>query len=545
VIAICSSKPEGWHLHLKRILTAACALLLSVIAQPTTTLAQGEEMVFNRGNGAEPDTLDPQKWGLSVESVIDRDLFLGLVTTDANGKLIPGAAESWTVSPDGRVYTFTLREHVWSDAVPVTAEDAALGIRRAVDPNTAAGQVNFAYKIKNAPEIAARKLPLSDLGVRVIDPRTLEIILSEPSPELPRILSLPLLYPTPAHVFAKHGDAWVKQGTMVSNGPFVLSEWIPNSHIKLVKNERYYDAANVALDAVMFFPIDDEAAALKRFRAGELDMVTRFPPSEIGWLRATVPDTVHTTPAFIISFVTLNLGSPKFQDPRVRRALAMSIDREMITERVLGLGEVPAYRLVPPLIAGYSGPEFDFKGADLASRQNEARQLLTDAGYGPDNPLTFEYRVRTGIANKRVAVAIADMWKAVGVSANMLVAEAKTHYAFLRRRDFEAADGGWSSQGDPEYFTYLLLTDSLEMNFGGYSNAEFDRTTRLAENTMNLSERFRLFAEAEAIGIKEVGIIPTHFNVTRNLVSTAVKGWQDNPEDIHPSQYIRIERIVR
>jgi oligopeptide transport system substrate-binding protein len=393
--------------------------------------------------------------------------------------------------------------------------------------------------------VTARTLPLTDLGVRVINARTLEITLTEPSPELPRILSLPLLFPTPAHVFAKHGDSWVKAGTMVSNGPFMLAEWIPNSHIKLVKNPLYYDAQNVALDAVMFFPIDDEASALKRFRAGELDMVTRFPPSDINWLRQNMPDAVHTTPAYIISFVSLNLSLPKFKDARVRRALAMSIDREMITERVLGLGEAPAYSIVPPLIQGYAGSEFDFKGIDLATRQSEARQLLADAGFGPENPLSFEYRVRTGIANKRVAVAVADMWKAIGVRASMTVAEAKTHYAFLRRHDFEAADGGWAGQGDPEYFTYLLLTDSLEMNFGGYSNADFDRSARIAENTMDIAARFRLFAEAEAIGLKDVGVIPTHFNVTRNLVSPAVKGWQDNPEDIHPSQYIRIERIVR
>ena len=516
----------------------ALAAALALIA--TDASAQN---VLRRGNVAEPDTLDPQKYGLSYETEIMRDLFIGLTGLDAKGDVIPGAAESWTISPDGMTYTFKMRAgHVWSDGTKVTAEDAVFGIRRALDPKTNAQYANLAYKIVNAPDVNSGTLPPEALGVKALDENTLEIRLSRPSPILIDLLATPILFPVPKHAVERYGEDWVKPGNMVSNGPFTLTEWVPNDHVLVTKNLKFYDAANVAPDEVIYYPTDNDEAALKRFRAGELDFNARYSPRQHEWLKANMPREAHSAMSSWVTYIVLNLDNPKFADVRVRRALAMAVDRETITDRVLKTGESPAYGFVPPVIKGYAGAEFDFRNMLLPERQAQARQLLLDAGYGPDNPLTFNFNYRTGEANRKIAVALADMWKSVGVTANLAADEVKVHYNSLREHDFEVADAGWSSPTDPEYFIYLLRTESTETNYGNYSNTEYDRIAFEAETIMDKPTRYARYAEAEAIALADAPIIPILFNVSRNLVQPYLKGYEDNPQDVHPSRWMRLEQ---
>ena len=498
--------------------------------------------ILRRGNVAEPDTLDPQKYGLSYESEIMRDLFVGLVGIDAKAHLIPGAAESWKISDDGRVYTLKMRKgHLWSDGTPVTAQDAVFGIRRALDPKTNAQFANLAYKIENAFQVNTQGLDPQQLGVRALDDETVEITLDRPSPVLLNLLSIPLLFPVPVHAIKKYGDGWVKPGQMVSNGAFTLEEWRPNNYIRVKKNPHFYDAANVALEQIYYFPIESDNTAIKKFRAGEIDFNARFVHQDAQWLRQNMPAAMRMTTASWVTYLVVNQKLDKFKDPRVRKAMSMLIDRESICQRILGLGEVPAYGIVPPVVTGYQGAELDFRNLDLETRQQQARALLAEAGYGPGNPLTFEMRYRTGTTNKMVAVAIQQAWGRANIRAQLAVSEVKVHYNDLREKNFEVADAGWIGPIDPEYFIYLVRTDSTETNYGSYSNAEYDRLAREGEGMIDLPQRYATFAAAEKIALDETAIIPILFNVNRNLVSPRLTGFENNAQDIHPSRFMRLD----
>jgi len=521
-------------------LRTARGLLFALACAIPLTAAASE---LRRGNLAEPDTLDPAKWFTTYESEILRDLFNGLLQVDADGNEIAGAAESWTVSDDGLTLTFKLRaDGKWSDGMPVTADDFVLGFRRTFDPKTASAYANFGYVIVNARDVVSGTMPVEALGVRAIDPLTFEVKLDEPSQTLLWLFAgYPCFFPAPAHVLAKEGDAWVQPGKMVSNGPYKLVTWVPQDRITLAKNENYFDAADVKIDTVYYYPTDDDAAAVKRFRAGELGINLRFPPSMFTALKRELPTETRADPAAWIGYMVFNHADPRFTDVRVRKALSLSIDRETIVKRVLNNGELPAWGIVPPNARNFiSSGTGDFSSMPMPARQAEARRLLTEAGYGPDNPLTFTFMHRIGEANKRAALAIADMWKAVGVNVSLEANEVKIHYAKLREKQFEVADGGFSAPPDAEYFIYLLRSDSTEVNFGGWANAEYDRLSSEGNRTRDLTRRGELYAEAEKIALEDVAMIPVYIPVNRALVQTWLTGYKPNAVGYHPTRWMEV-----
>src|SRR5262245_41228308 len=233
--------------------------------------ASGSEVVLRRGNGAEPASLDPHFSIGTWEDNIISDLIVGLTTADAAGKAIPGAATSWETSPDGKTWTFHLRDLQWSDGKPVTAGDFVYSWRRILDPKTAAPYASILYGFKNAQAIGSGKMKPEELGARAIDDKTLELQLENPAPYLPELLMHTTSYPVPQQLVEAKGRDWTKPGSYIANGPYTLAEWVPNDHITLVKNPKFYDAANVKIDRVVYYPIADPDAGLKRFRAGELD----------------------------------------------------------------------------------------------------------------------------------------------------------------------------------------------------------------------------------------------------------------------------------
>ncbi len=517
------------------------ALILAILLALPAAAAN----VLHRGNLAEPDTLDPQKFFTTYEAEILRDLFSGLLQLDAKGAPIAGAAQSWTISPDGLTLTFALRaDGKWSDGAPVVAADFVAGFRRAIDPKTASPYANFAYPIREARRIAAGELPPDRLGVRAVDARTFEVVLEAPSSTLLWLFgAFPIFFPIPTHLEGGDAGARTADGALVSNGPYMLASWRPNERIRLTRNSGYFDAAAIAIDEVNYYPTDDDAAAVKRFRAGELDLNLRFPPGVAAALRRDLPTQTRTHPGSWLSYIVLNQRDPRFADARVRRALSIAIDRETLVKRVLGDGELPAWSIVPGAVPGFeSSGAGDFSALSANARRAEARRLLAEAGYGGDRRLAFTFSFRIGEANKRAALAIAEMWRAVGVEPRVEANEVKVHYARLREGDFDVADGGWVAPPDPEFFMYLLRTDAVEMNFGAWSNAGFDRLTGLATRELDPARRARLFTDAERIAMTEMGLIPTFVPVERALVQDWVKGFEPNVTGIHPSRWMRIER---
>lgn len=531
----------------KRSLRHAAAFLLTSLALLTAAPADAAS-VLRRGNQAEPGTLDPQLSSLAWENSIIGDLFLGLTTEDVNGKPTAGSAESWATSPDGLVWTFKLRPGLfWSDGTPVTAADFVAGIHRVLDPKTAAIYASILYVIKGAEAANSGKLPLNDVGVRARDDHNLEITLEAPTPYLIGLLTHQTAYPIPRHVYERFGSDWVKPGNMVSNGPYKLVEWKAHEHIKAVKNLFFYDAANVAIDEVIYYPTDDTNAALNRFRAGELDvnLGTRgFPSSQIPWLKENMPGQARITPMLGSEYIALNIRRPPFSDARTRRAVSLCLDRSVLTDKVLRDGQIPSYSFVPPGIDNYNNAaKLDFAERSMDERRAEAKKLLAEAGFGPGKPLTFEYLYMISIDSRRSVVAQAAMLKECNIIARLIGNEPKVHYDSVRAADFTAAQARWGADyNDPQTFLFLLETRSGSYNYGGYSSATYDKLVDEGRVTPDLDRRAGILARAEQTALDDSAIVPLSFFSSKSLVAPYIKGYADNVADVNRTRWMRIEK---
>jgi oligopeptide transport system substrate-binding protein len=499
---------------------------------------------FNRGNGAEPDTLDPHLASTQYEINILGDMFLGLMTEDAAANAVPGAALSYAASDDGLVYTFKLRDHKWSDGVPVTAHDYVFSIRRVLNPKTAAQYASILYPIRNAEAVNGGKLPLEQVGVRALDDNTLEIAFDVQVPYIAQLATHISTFAVPRHVVERHGAAWVMPENIVTNGAYVLREWVPNDHILLVKNPHFYDAANVKIENVYYYPTQDFAAALKRFRGGELDMQNGAPSQGILWMKANLPESLHVSPYILSQYVQFNVTQPPFNDVRVRTALSLAIDRETIAGKVMHAGEKAAYAFVPPYMPSYpSGAQISFRNMPMGARIEKAKALLHAAGYGPGNPLSFDYNIEDQTDSRLISIAMQSMWKTVGAEVRIVPSDAKNHYNLMRRQVFSAAWAGWvADYRDARDYLFLCQTASKDLNFGGYSSAKFDSLIAQSDRMRDPAQRGLLLQAAEQTMLDDVALAPVYFGVSRDLVSPAVRGWINNPVDINRSRYLSLDR---
>ncbi len=519
-------------------LTALIPIALTAVA--STALAGGTLRVASMG---EPASLDPHKVSGTWENYVVGDMFVGLTTENPKAEPIPGVAESWTVSEDGKTYTFKLRESSWSDGTPMTANDFVFSMQRILDPETAAEYASLLYIIEGAEAVNKGEAKPESLSVKALDDQTLEIKLSGPAPYFLALLTHYTAYPVPKHVIEKVGKEWTKPQNMVVNGPYKLVEWIPNTHVKLTKNDKYWDAASLSLDNLTFYTQEDRAAVQKRFRAGEIDVAMDFASDQIGWLRKNLPNETRIAPYMGIYYYPINSAVEPFTDVRIRKALSMAINREAIVDKVLKTGELAAYSFVPPGVAYYDEPsEVDWKDVPFGERQKMAKELLAEAGYGPDNPLEFTLRYNTSENHKRIAVAVVSMWKAIGVKAELFNSEVKVHYADLKQGDFQVARAGWiADYNDAQNFLYLLETRTGANNYGRYSNPEYDQLMLDAEVTSDLQKRGELMRKAEMLAMRDQPVIPIYHYVSKNLVSQKVVGFEDNPQDIHRWRYVSLK----
>lgn len=501
--------------------------------------------VLRRGNGAEPGTLDPHKaQGVPAANIL-RDLYEGLVSERPDGTLEPGGAESWEISDDRTVYTFHLREDaVWSNGEPVTAEDYAYGLRRTVDPATGSVYASILAPIENAQAIIAGDKPPDALGVEAVDDYTLRIRLKAPTPYLLGLLTHSTTYPVYRPAVEEHGDQFTRPGNAVTNGAYTIEEWVVASRIVLEANPDYWDAGNVGVQRVEYYPIEDTASELKRYQAGGLDWTGSVPIPELDKIRRQLPDQLHTHPSLSNYYYGLNVTRPPFKDaPKLRRALSLAIDREIIVEKITRGDEIPAYGWVPPAVSDYQGPKLGYADWPREKRLEEARRLYREAGYSEDEPLEVEIRYNTLEAHKKIASTIANMWKqALGADVTLINEEWKVFLQNVSERQVtEVYRAGWVGDYDDPYTFLELLHSEFGINGAGYDNPRYDELLEKASRTPGGEERRQLLREAEAILLADHPVIPIFFGTSKALIKPYVKGYVGNPMGHYYSKDIRIE----
>ena len=499
--------------------------------------------VFRKNNGTEPGTLDPHRAeGVPASNVL-RDLFEGLVMEDPSGAYIPGAAESWSLSEDAKTYVFKMRENgKWSNGDVVTAEDFVYGLRRSVDPATLSNYSSMLYPIKNARDIVLGKKSSETLGVRANGPTTLIIELDEPTPYFLSLLTHSTTYAAHRPSVEEFGARFTRPGILVGNGAFKLEEWRVQSHIKLVRNTEYWDNKNTTLEEVYYYPIDDVNSSFKRYRAQELDFTETVLAEQLPWIRQCLPDDLKISPYFGSYYYGFNNTRPPFKNkPKLRTALSMAVDRSVITDIILGAGQIPAYSLVPSVKTFKTVPT-NWSQWTQEQRNQEAQKLYRASGFSKENPLEVEILYNTSDNHKRVALAIAAMWKqTLGVKTTLRNQEWKVFLETRRlKTDTQVYRAGWIGDYDDPYTFSQLLHSENEMNHPGYSSEEYDDLINLAATKNAGENRLDTLRQAERVMLEDMPIIPIYFYVSQHLIKPRVSGLEGNVMDHHYSKYVRI-----
>ena len=499
--------------------------------------------VFRKNNGTEPGTLDPHRAeGVPASNVL-RDLFEGLVMEDPSGRYVPGAAESWTLSQDAKTYTFKMRENgKWSNGDKVTAEDFVYGLRRSVDPATLSNYSSMLYPIKNARDIVLGKMNPEALGVRSDGPKTLIIELEEPTPYFLSLLTHSTTYATHRPTIEKFGARFTRPGNLVGNGAFKLEEWRVQSHIKLVRSTEYWDNENTVLEEVYYYPLDDTNSSFRRYRAQELDFTETVLAEQLPWIRECLPNDLKISPYFGSYYYGFNNAKPPFKNkPKLRMALSMAVDRNVITDIILGAGQIPAYSLVPP-VKTFKAVPANWAEWTQEQKNQEAQRLYSEAGFSKEKPLEVEILYNTSENHKRVALAVASMWKqALGVKTTLRNQEWKVFLETRRmKQETQVYRAGWIGDYDDPYTFSQLLHSENEMNHPGYSNKEYDGLINLAAIKNAGEERLEILREAERLMLEDMPIIPLYFYVSQHLIKPWVSGLKGNVMDHHYSKYVRI-----
>lgn len=495
-------------------------------AKTSETASKQDKTTLTINNGAEISSLDPHKTGGVPESSVARQQFVGLTSTDVDGKLIAGIAESWE-SADNITWVFKLRDANWSNGDAITAHDFVFSFQRMVDPKTAANFANFIAdaKVLNASDIIEGKLPPEQVGVKALDDKTLQITLSEPVPYFPQMAAYTAMRPVPKKVVEALGDAWAKPENIVVNGAYILKDWKVGEKMVFVKNPHYYDAANVAIEHLVLLPIDSGPTDYSRYQAGEIDITFTDIPSDV--LASANKDEVKTSPSFCSYYYEMNVKKPPFDDLRVRRAMTLALDRETITEKVAARGEMPSYQMTPTVVSNNPNYTPDWHKLDKTARIAEAKRLLNEAGYNESNPLKFDLLYNTSENHKKVAVAAQSLWHdALGfVKINLVNQEWKAYLASRRNHEHQMARAAWCGDyDDPAAFLNVMRTEGSG-NYGNYSNADYDALLKTSLTKTSDTERAKVYHDLEAILDKDVPNVWVYYQVNARAVKPYVQGY--------------------
>jgi oligopeptide transport system substrate-binding protein len=511
------------------IFTALMAGNVAMAADVPANVKLADTQTLVRNNGSEVQSLDPHKIEGVPESNVSRDLFEGLLISDIQGHPSAGVAEKWE-NKDFKVWTFHLRKDAkWSDGTPVTAQDFVYSWQRLADPKTASPYASYLQygHIANIDEIIEGKKPITDLGVKAIDDNTFEVTLSEPVPYFYKLLVHPSVSPVPKAVVEKFGDKWTQPANIVTNGAYKLKDWVVNERIVLERNTNYWDNAKTVINQVTYLPISSEVTDVNRYRSGEIDMTYNNMPIELFQkLKKEIPTEVHVDPYLCTYYYEINNQKAPFNDVRVRTALKLALDRDIIVNKVKNQGDLPAYSYTPPYTDGAKLVEPEWFKLSQDKRNEEAKKLLAEAGYTADKPLTFNLLYNTSDLHKKLAIAVASIWKKnLGVDVKLENQEWKTFLDSRHQGTFDVARAGWCADyNEPTSFLNTMLSDSSN-NTAHYKSAEFDKLVGDTLKATSEAQRTELYTKAEQQLDKDSAIVPVYYYVNARLVKPWVGGY--------------------
>ena len=507
---------------------------ISAVIPTGTVLAENQEVTRHLKD--EPASLDPVKSVGLTEAQVMRDLFEGLVNQDGHGKPIPGVAQRWDTA-DNRIWTFTLRPDAhWSNGDPVTAQDFVYSWQRLVSPGTTSPFAWFAALagINNAQDIIDGKLPVEQLGVEAVDSRTLKITLNKPVPYFPSLTANFSLFPVHQKTVEKFGNDWIKAGNLVGNGAFVLSDRVVNEKIVLVPNKNYWDHQNTVITKVTFVPINQESHATNRYLAGDLDITESFPKQRYQKLLKDIPNEVFTPDQLGTYYYAFNTQRAPTDDVRVRKALSMAIDRQLIANKVLGTGEKPANYFTPDVTDGFKPEKGLYNSYSQKELDQQAKVLLQQAGFGPNHPLELTLLYNSSENHQKIAIAIASMWKKkLGAEVKLVNQEWKTYIDSRNTGNFDVIRASWIGDFNEPSTFLSLLTSQHSGNIPKFNNPIYDEVIASASIETNAQLRNRYYNNAEAIIAKEAPIAPIYQYTNARLIKPWLKGYPiNNPEDV-------------
>ncbi|MEM0655189.1 ABC transporter substrate-binding protein [Klebsiella huaxiensis] len=517
--------------HITRVLLAVGLFSMAISAlaaqvPPGTVLAEKQELV--RNNGSEPSSLDPHKVESDVEFNILSDLFEGLVSVSPAGEIQPRLAEKWE-NKDNTIWTFHLRPGVtWSDGSAITAQDVVWSWQRLVSPLTASPYASYPGNIHivNAAEIARGQKTPETLGVKAIDDTTLEVTLNQPNAAFLAMLAHPSMVPLDKVLIARYGDKWTKPEHMVTSGPYKLSTWVVNERIVAERNPRYWDNAHTVINKVTYLPISSEAADVNRYKAGEIDIVYTVPINQFAQLKKTIGNQLDVSPQLATYYYEFNTTRPPFNDPRVRRALNMALDKDIIAEKVLGQGQRPAWLISQPEVGGVKLQNPEYASWPRDKRIAEAKKLLNEAGYNEAHPLVFNLLYNTSESHQRIAIAASSMWKKnLGVEVKLQNQEWKTMLDTMHTHNFDAVRYSWiADYDDAATFLNNFRTGDSE-NTTQYSNPAYDEALHNAAKAADAATRGKFYQQAEDMLGQDVPAVPVYHYVRTHLVKPWVGGF--------------------
>ncbi|MGF1748060.1 MULTISPECIES: ABC transporter substrate-binding protein [Vibrio] len=484
-----------------------------------------------RGNDAEVATLDPAKAEGLPEMHVIRDLFEGLVIQDADGNVVPGVAKSWETK-DNKTFIFHLRSDAkWSNGDPVVASDFVFALKRAADPATASpnGWYLKMTKINNIAMILNGEKPVSELGVKAIDDQTLEFTLDSAVPYFVAMTGHTSMMPIHQASMKTNGDKWARAGVLVSNGAFTLKQWVVNERIELARNSEYWDNSNTVLNAVTFIPFESQTAAMNRYMTGEVDITSDVPAQMAEKLKNEQQEAYKVVPLLCTYYYAFNTTRAPFNDERVRKAVSYTIMRDVITNGITQVGNIPAYTFSHQYVAGFSATQPEYSRWTQKQRDQQAQQWLAEAGYGVDKPLEAKLLYNTSESNKSIAVAISSMMKKnLGAKVELENQEWKSYLVARREGDFDILRTSWCGDYN-EASTFLsLMTSDSAGNRAFYKSDAYDKQISSALLATDSEVRNQHYDQAESILVKDMPIAPIYYYMQARLVRPTIGGFPVN-----------------